>query len=93
MHAGNPTDATSTAAAMRDRVTIDLRGFRPQLQAHAAKRQMTAAALVRRAVMAMLDDAACDEGASGPIDSASGTPVLKVTLRLPVAHAVLLEIK
>lgn len=75
---------------MRDRVTVDLRGIRPQLQAHAAKRQMTAAALVRRAVMAMLDDAPCAEGGSGPIDSASGTPVVKVTLRLPVAHAVLL---
>ena len=90
MHAGKPTDATSTAAAMRDRVTIDLRGIRPQLQAHAAKRQMTAAALVRRAVTAMLDNAPCDEGASGPSDSASGTPVVKITLRLPVAHAVLL---
>ncbi len=75
---------------MRDRVTVDLRGIRPQLQAHAIKRQMSAAALVRRAVMAMLDGAPCDEGGSGPIDIATGTPVVKVTLRLPVAHAVLL---
>ncbi len=90
MRAGKPTDATPTAAAMRDRVTVDLRGIRPQLQAQAAKRQMTAAALVRRAVTAMLDDAPSDAGDSGPIDSASGTPVVKVTLRLPVAHAVLL---
>lgn len=90
MRAGKPTDATSRAAAMRDRVTIDLRGIRPQLQAQAAKRQMTAAALVRRAVTAMLDAAPCDEGGSGPIDSASGTQVVKVTLRLPPAHAVLL---
>jgi hypothetical protein len=90
MRAGKSTDATSNAAAMRDRVTIDLRDIRPQLQAQAAKRQMTAAALVRRAVMAMLDDAPCAEGDSGPIDSASGTPVVKVTLRLPVAHALLL---
>lgn len=75
---------------MRDRVTIDLRGIRPQLQAQAAKRQMTAAAFVRRAVTAMLDAAPCDEGGSGPIDSASGTQVVKVTLRLPPAHAVLL---
>jgi hypothetical protein len=90
MRAAMPTDAAQTAAAMRDRVTVDLRGIRPQLQAQAAKRQMTAAALVRRAVTAMLDGAPRDAGDSGPIDSASGTPVVKVTLRLPVAHAVLL---
>ncbi len=90
MRAGKSTDEAQAAAAMRDRVTIDLRGIRPQLQAHAAKRQMTAAALVRRAVMAMLDDAPCAEGGSGPIDSASGPRVVKVTLRLPVAHAVVL---
>jgi hypothetical protein len=90
MRAGKPTEATPTAAAMRDRVTIDLRGMGPQLQAQAAKRQMTAAELVRRAVTAMLDDAPCEEGGSEPIDSASGTPVVKVTLRLPVGHAVLL---
>jgi hypothetical protein len=91
MRAAKPTDAAQTAAAMRDRVTVDLRGIRPQLQAHAAKRQMTAAALVRRAVTAMLDDAPSDVGDNGPIDSASGTPVVKVTLRLPVAHAVVLS--
>jgi hypothetical protein len=90
MGAAKPTDAVHTAAAMRDRVTVDLRGIRPQLQAQAAKRQMTAAALVRRAVTAMLDDAPSGAGGNGPIDSASGTPVVKVTLRLPVAHAVVL---
>ena len=90
MCAGKSTDVAQAAAAMRDRVTIDLRGIRPQLQAQAAKRQMTAAALVRRAVTAMLDAAPCDEGGSGPIDRASGTQVVKVTLRLPPAHAVLL---
>ena len=56
----------------------------------AAKRQMTAAALVRHAVTAMLDDAPCDVGDNAPIDSASGTQVLKVTLRLPVGYAVVL---
>lgn len=90
MRAARSTDEVQTAAAMRDRVTVDLRGIRPQLQAHAAKRQMTAAALVRHAVTAMLDDAPSDAGNSGPIDSVSGTPVVKVTLRLPAAHAVLL---
>ena len=90
MRAAKPNDAAQTAAAMRDRVTVDLRGIRPQLQAQAAKRQMTAAALVRRAVMAMLDDAPSDVTDDGSTDSVSGTSVVKVTLRLPVAHAVLL---
>lgn len=90
MRAAKSTDDVQTAAAMRDRVTVDLRGIRPQLQAQAAKRQMTAAALVRRAVTAMLDDASCDAGDSGPIDSASGTQVVKVTVRLSVFHAVVL---
>lgn len=90
MRAAKPSDAAQTAAAMRDRVTVDLRGIQPQLQAHAVKRQMTAAAFVRHAVTAMLDDAPCDMGESGPIDRTSGTQVVKVTLRLPAAHAVVL---
>src|SRR4051794_7261164 len=75
---------------MRDRVTVDLRGMGPQLQAQAAKRQMTVAALVRRAVTAMLDDPPGDAGDSRPIDSTSGPRLVKLTLRLPVAHAVML---
>jgi hypothetical protein len=90
MRTAKPTDAAQTAVAMRDRVTVDLRGIRPQLQAQAAKRQMTTAALVRHAVTAMLDDTPSDAGDSGPIDSTSGAPVVKVTVRLPVAHAVVL---
>ena len=90
MRAEKPTDAAQATAAMRDRVTVDLRGIRPQLQAQAAKRQMTAAALVRRAVTAMLDGAPCDAGESKSIDSVSGTQVVKVTLRLPAANAVML---
>jgi hypothetical protein len=80
MRAAKPIDPAQTATAMRDRVTVDLRGIRPQLQAQAAKRQMTAAALVQRAVTAMLDDAPCDAGESGSIDSTSGIPVVKFTL-------------
>jgi hypothetical protein len=90
MRAAKSDDEVQTATAMRDRVTVDLRGIRPHLQAQAAKRQMTAAALVRRAVTAMRDDAPCDAGESESIDGASGTQVVKVTLRLPVAHAVVL---
>jgi hypothetical protein len=90
MRAKKPANAVQTAAAARDRVTVDLCGIWPKLKAHAAKRQMTTAALVRRAVTTMLDDAPSDVGDDGPIDSSSGTPVVKVTLRLPVAHAIVL---
>lgn len=90
MRAAKPTVPVQTEAAVRDRVTVDLRGIRPQLQAQAAKRQTTAAALVRRAVKAMLDDAPSDAGESESIDGVSSTQVVKLTLRLPVAHAVLL---
>lgn len=90
MRAAKPTDAEQTTAAMRDRVTVDLRGIRPQLQAQAARRQMTAAALVRHAVTAMLDDAPSDAGDRRSTDGTCGTQVIKVTLRLPVVHAVAL---
>ena len=90
MRAAKPIDQVQTAAAIRDRVTIDLRGMRLQLHAQAARRQMTAAALVRHAVTAMLDDAPSDAGDSRSTDGNCGTQVIKVTLRLPVAHAVVL---
>jgi len=90
MSAAKPIDQVQTAAAMRDRVTVDLRGMRLQLQAQAAMRQMTAAALVRHAVTAMLDDAPSDAGDSQSTDGNCSTQVIKVTLRLPVAHAVVL---
>ena len=75
---------------MRDRVTVDLRGVRPQLQAQATKRQITAAALVRRAVLAMLCEELPDAGDNKSLDSAGRSQFVKATLRLPVAHAVLL---
>lgn len=90
MRAATLTDEVQPATASRDRVTVDLHGMRPQLQAQAARRQMTAAALVRRAVMALLDEEPGGADDSAPLDGVRGTPVLKVTLRLPVAHAVLL---
>ena len=90
MRAAKATDPVPAGVAMRDRVTVDLRGVRPQLQVQAARRQITAAALVRRAVLAMLDEESPDAGDIKPLDTASGTQIVKVTLRLPVAHAVLL---
>ncbi len=90
MRAAKSTDEVRTAVAMRDRVTVDLRGIRPQLQAQASRRQMTAAALVRRAVMSMLDEESCGADDSRPLDSAGGTQAVKVTLRLSASHAVVL---
>jgi hypothetical protein len=84
------TGEVQTAAAFRDRVTVDLRGMRPRLQEQAARRQMTEAALVRHAVRAMLEEPPPNAEDSGPVDEASDPRVLKVTLRLSVAHAVVL---
>lgn len=86
----NSTGEVRTAASPRDRVTVDLRGMRPRLQEQAARRQMTEAALVRRAVKAMLEEPPHSAEDSGPVDEASDPRVLKVTLRLSVAHAVVL---
>ena len=72
----------------RDRVTIDLRGLGPRLHAQAAAQKITTAALVRSAVVTLLA-----EPPDGSDDTSTGdaakrdAPVVKVTLRLPVAHA------
>lgn len=90
MRDAKSSDGRKAGETMRDRVTVDLRGMGPQLQTQAARRQMTAAALVRRAVKAMLDEQSCSEDDSNSFDGASGTQTHKVTLRLPVFHALLL---
>lgn len=90
MHAAKPNAEVQRRLAVRDRVTIDLRGMGPQLQAQAARRQMSAAALVRRAVTALLDEPPCAGDDGRPPDSTVGTRAVKVTLRLPVSHAVVL---
>ena len=87
MRAAKATDPAQAGIAMRDRVTIDLRGIKPQLQAQAARRQMTAASLVRRAVLAMLDEESPGADDIKPIHTASGPQVVKVTLRLSDSHA------
>jgi len=90
MRAAKPTAQAQATVAMRDRMTVDLRGIRPRLQAQAARRQTTAAALVRRAVKAMLDEESSGTDDSMPTDSAGATRAVKVTLRLSAVHAVLL---
>ncbi len=73
----------------RDRVTIELRGMRERLQALGAARKMTTAALVRNALVTLLDDEPRD-GDTSRNDTAvtSDGQVVKVTLRLSAAHAI-----
>lgn len=82
--------AAPTSDPLRDRVTIDLRGIRPQIEAEAARRQLTAAAFVRHAVKAMIDEASIDVDL-GPPSDAVGSQTVKVTLRLGAVHALLLS--
>lgn len=82
--------STDQLQGRRDRVTIDLRGIRPQLQAQAAKHGISSAAWIRRAMTAMLDDDSRDPGQIDSIGGACSAQVVKVTLRLPVASAVTL---
>ena len=75
----------------RDRVTIELRGMRERLHTLAELRKTPTAALVRKAIAALLDDELSDAGTSrnGTTATVDGQ-VVKVTLRLPAAHAVAL---
>ena len=74
-----------------DRVTIELRGMRERLHALAALRKMPMAALVRKALVALLDDELSDAGNSRNDTTATvDGQVVKVTLRLPVTQAVAL---
>jgi hypothetical protein len=90
MEAPRTTEEAPRVGASRDRVTIDLRGLGPRLQAQAARREMSTAALVRSAVVSMLDETPCRADDGGALGSAGGTQVVKVTLRLSAAHAVIL---
>jgi hypothetical protein len=72
-------------------VTIELRGMRVPLQALAAAHKMTTGALVRKALVTLLDDEPSD-AATRRNDTAetSDGQVVKVTLRLPAARAIAL---
>lgn len=72
----------------RDRVTIDLRGMRERLHAYAAVHKMTTAALVRKALVALLTDDPRDlDACQGDTTTPGDGQVVKVTLRLSAAHA------
>ena len=82
------------ASQSRHRVTIDLRGTDDRLQAFAAARHLTIAASVRRAIDAMLtSDGEADNDGHLIMESAANGSVVKVTLRLPSAHARLIAIR
>ena len=74
----------------RDRVTIELRGMRERLNALAAARKMTTAALARKALGTLLDDESSDDQIGRNDATVGDVEVVKVTLRLPAAHAVAL---
>lgn len=71
----------------RDRVTVDLRGWGPRLQAQASRRGMSAAAIVRRAVLDVLSDAESAQEPERAVETAHGAGCVKLTLRLSPAHA------
>ncbi len=76
----------------RDRVTIDLRGLRSQLQTHALLKQMTPAALVRQAVLACLAPKSdAQEQDQNSLTFVREKQLIKVTLRLPSGHVALMN--
>lgn len=80
------------AGGGRDRVTVDLRGAGAAVQQRAAGAGLTVAAFVRRMVLAAVeaDGPAGSTQLDPPEDSCSDGPRVKVTLRLPAGHALLL---
>jgi hypothetical protein len=78
----------------RDRITIEFKGLRDHLHAVATTRGVSAAALVRQALMALLEEEHGDELAEHNTPDrrtvARDEAPIKVTVRLPVAHALLL---
>jgi hypothetical protein len=71
----------------RDRVTIELRGLRERLNALAAARKTTTAALARTAIVSLLDAEPSDNQIGRNDAVMRDDLVVKVTLRLSAAHA------
>jgi hypothetical protein len=72
----------------RDRVTIELRGMRERLQTLAAARSMTTAALVRKALVQLLDDPSSHgEACRDDTTTTRHSRAVKVTIRMAAAHA------
>lgn len=88
-------DELSTRAALRDRVTVDLRGIADAVRSAAAGRGQTLAAFARGALIAQMGTAPCATvGLPAPAALAPSLAVrdgpaqaVKLTLRLPEAYA------
>jgi hypothetical protein len=78
--------------SQRERVTVDLRGLGEQLHRLAATQGTSSAALVRRSLRALLDqgDTHGDGHAIDGGESVRVGKLVKITLRLPAVHALLL---
>ncbi|MGE3482448.1 MAG: hypothetical protein AB7K73_13740 [Gammaproteobacteria bacterium] len=74
----------------RDRVTVDLRGAGPVIQQRAAAQGVTVAALLRRAVVVLAESPEAEAARPAGVDRREDGALVKVTLRLPSAHALLL---
>jgi hypothetical protein len=74
----------------RDRVTVDLRGAGPVIQQRAAAQGVTVAALVRRALVVLAESPEAEAAGPASVDRTEDGALVKVTLRLPSAHALLL---
>jgi hypothetical protein len=73
---------------MRDRVTVDLRGAGAHVRERAAARGVSVAVFVRRVVLAATEQP--PDGGREEVDGVKTGPRIKVTVRLPAAHAVML---
>lgn len=78
------------AAGSRDRVTVDLRGAGPVVQAKATAQGLTLAAFVRRAVMTIAETPTDSTKTRSIAPRDSEQRLIKVTLRLTADHALLL---
>lgn len=81
------------AAGSRDRVTVDLRGAGSVVQAKAMAQGLTVAAFVRRAVMTIAEAPVAPTDALSVASRDAEQPLIKVTLRLPAANALLLAMR
>lgn len=81
------------AAGSRDRVTVDLRGAGSVVQAKAMAQGLTVSAFMRRAVMTIAEAPVAPIDAHSAVTHDAEQPLIKVTLRLPAAHALLLAMR
>lgn len=86
-----PDEGAATArpesVGHRGCISVDMRGLRPRMWARAAQEQTTVAGLVRRALLAMLDDGGGDYGATEIPCKGAVEKTIRMRLRLSSAHA------